>query len=245
MAVKTSQSGARMLSVFEIIAAEQPIGASAVARLLEEDRSAIQRAIVTLANAGWIAPTAERQVRWELSAKLFSLANLPRSSDDLRRRARAVLEHLRDETGETAFLAAPDREGFVVAEVAESRHVLRMAPRVGEPIPASQRATSRAVLPYYDPSRQTALLGRSPTRGELADFAASRERGYGVSVGEGHEGATTIAAPVLDHRDQPLAALGITGPSDRLSADRHNTIGRMLAQCADRLSRGAMVPAPA
>jgi IclR family acetate operon transcriptional repressor len=239
MAVKTSQSGARMLCVFEAIASSQPIGASALARLLGEDRSAIQRSIVTLANAGWIAPTSERQVRWELSAKLFSLAHLPSSSDDLRRRARTALEDLRDETGETAFFAMPDRKGFVVVEVAESRNMLRMVPRIGEPIVTGQRATSRAVMSYYDPERQAAVLGRSPTRKELAEFALSRERGYGVSVGEGLEGATSIAAPILDPREFPLAALGITGPSDRLSTDRHDAIGRIVAASAGHLSRSA------
>lgn len=227
-----------MLEVLEAIAAQQPIGMSSLARQLGEDKSAVQRAIVTLANAGWISPTAEPPVRWELSARLFTMAHLPRSSDDLRRRARPVLDELRNETGETAFLAIPDFSRFVVIELVESLHMLRMVPRIGEVISASRSATGRALLSYYPAARQEALLGHAPTAEELAEFAASKQRGYGVSEGEVLPGATTMAAPVFDAHGQPVAALVITGPTERLSADRHGKIGALLTAAANTLSRG-------
>lgn len=242
MSVKSSQSGARMLAVLEAIAAHQPIGASSLARLLDEDKSAVQRSIVTLAKAGWITQIAGPPPGWELSAHLFTLAHLPHSSDELRIRARKALENLRNETGETAFLAIPDIGRFVVIDVAESRHMLRMVPHVGQIIPTSQSATGRILLPYFDAERQKTLLGRTPTRTDLAEFTTSRDRGYGLSVGEVMPGATTMAAPVFDNRGSPLAALVITGPSERLPADRHASVGAMLAQGAQALSRGAPVP---
>jgi DNA-binding IclR family transcriptional regulator len=231
-----------MLDVLEAIAAQQPIGMSSLARFLGEDKSAVQRSIVTLANAGWISHTSEPPVRWELGARLFAMAHLPRSSDDLRRRARPILEELRDQTGETSFLAIPDVDRFVTVEVAESRHMLRMVPRVGEIISVSQSATGRALLPYYDSARQEALLGHAPTANERAEFAANRKRGYGVSAGEIMQGATTIAAPIFDAQGQPAAAFVITGPTERLSADRHGSIGALLAAAASTLSRS---PSPA
>lgn len=243
MGVKSSQSGKRMLEVLETVAAHQPIGMSALAKLLGEDKSAVQRSLVTLAKAGWIAPTAEPPVRWELSARLFAMAHLPRSSDDLRRRARRTLEELRDRIGETAFLAIPDFDRFVVIEVAESHHMLRMVPRVGEIISASLSATGRVMLPYYDVERQRALLGRELTSEDSAEFAESKRRGYGLSVDEVLQGATTMAAPVFDNRGQPLAALVITGPSDRLSAERYDGVGAELILGAARLSRASPVRA--
>ena len=54
MAVKPLQSLQRALSVIEAIAANQPIGVAALARLLGEDKSAVQRDLMTLADAGWI-----------------------------------------------------------------------------------------------------------------------------------------------------------------------------------------------
>ncbi|HEX4376587.1 MAG TPA: helix-turn-helix domain-containing protein, partial [Steroidobacteraceae bacterium] len=114
MAVKRSRSASRSLMVLEAIASQQPISISAIARTLEEDRSAVQRAVMTLADQGWIRITTEPPVRWELSARLFAIAHLPYSSSDLRERARRLLVELRDQTGETAFLAIPDVTHFIV-----------------------------------------------------------------------------------------------------------------------------------
>ena len=227
-----------MLAVLEAIAAQQPVGASALARHMGEDKSAVQRSLVTLSKAGWIVPTPDRPVRWELGARLFTLAHLPSSSEDLRRRARKSLEAIRDEIGETTFLAVPDARSFVIIDVAESPHLLRSVPRIGEVISPSHTATSKIMFAYLDEARRHSLLGREPTGEEREEFSASADRGYGLSVGEFMAGSTVIAAPIFDTRGQPNAAIAISGPSDRLPADRHDAIGHALILEASRLSRG-------
>lgn len=242
MAVKPSHSAARVLSVLEQVALRQPIGVSALAKLLGEDKSAVQRAVVTLADAGWIRVAPEPPTRWELTAHIFAVAHLPHSSDGLRQRARPILEALRDRTGETAFLAIPDSYRFVVIEAAESLHSLRMALRVGQTTPVRESATGRALLPYFSPARQAAMLGEAPDAALIAVFAETRARGYGLSVGEVLKGSTNIAAPVfsdpiLGDDGEPVAAITVSGPSDRLTADRHAEVGALVAQAAQGLSR--------
>ena len=70
MAVKRSQSASRVLSILELVASHQPVGVSALAKLLGDDRSAVQRAVMTLADAGWSRVAPEPPARWELSAHL-------------------------------------------------------------------------------------------------------------------------------------------------------------------------------
>lgn len=241
MSVKSSQSGARMLAVFEAIAGGQPVGASALARLLDEDKSAVQRSLVTLSRAGWIATTTERPVRWELSARLFSLAHLPHSSEDLRRRAAPALTDLRDRTGETAFLAIPDLSHFIVVEVAESRQLLRTAPPIGEIIEVTGTATGRVMLANMSEERRAQLLRRAPTPAESAEFEACRSRGFAVSVGEVVAGTSNIAAPVIGAKGEAVAAIGITAPTDRLEPSKHESVGVMLAQQAERLSQRSAI----
>jgi len=243
VSVKSSQSGARMLTVLEAIAGSQPIGASALARDLGEDKSAVQRSIVTLSKAGWIAPTVDRPVRWELSARLFSLAHLPHSADDLRERCGPALNALRDETGETAFLAIPDLSHFIVVEVAESRLVLRTAPRIGEYIAADKSATGKAMLPFFGVVQQAKFLGRDPTAQEIEQFEKSAQQRFAISVDEVLVGSTNIAAPIFDSTGRPQAAIAISGPSSRLTTDNLDNIGRLLANAASRLSRRQPVAA--
>jgi IclR family acetate operon transcriptional repressor len=227
----------RALSTLDLIASQQPIGVSALAKLLNEDRSAVQRAVMSLADAGWIRPAPEPPTRWELSAHLFTIAHLPHSSASLRDRARPILEQLRDTTGETVFLAVPEVTRFVVIEVAESSHVLRMVSRVGQVILPRESATGRAMLPYFDRRRQTAMLGRAPDDSDLAEFSATRARGYGLSDGDVMPGATNLAAPIFDKLPEPVAALVVSGPSNRLTCERHAEIGALVLQGAQALSR--------
>lgn len=226
-----------MLAVLEAIAAEQPIGSAALSRLMNIDKSAIQRSVATLSRAGWIAATDERPLRWELSAHLFSIALLPQSSEDLRARVAPFLRELRDVTGETAFMAIPDLSRLVVVEVAESPHTLRTAPRIGEPIPPEHSSTGRAILPYLEEKLQAKLLGREPSEGDRQGFRETIDRGYAASIGEVLDGSTNIAAPIIDRNGRAIAAIAITAPSDRLDEDKQEQIGKLLADSASRLSR--------
>jgi len=240
MAVKRSQSASRVLSIVELIAAHQPIGVSALARLLRDDKSAVQRAVMTLADAGWIRTAPEPPVRWELSAHIFTIAHLPHSANDLRQRARRTLEALRDEVGETVFLAIPDIGRFVVIDVAESPNALRAPLRVGEVIPVRGSATVRAFLPYLAPDRLCTILGTDgPDPADTAEIAATRARGYGLSADEVLQGSTILAAPIFDGDGQPIASIGVSGLSERITPDRHARIGALTLAGARGLSRGA------
>ncbi|MCJ2188917.1 IclR family transcriptional regulator, partial [Novosphingobium beihaiensis] len=194
MTVKRSRSAARMLSVFETVAHAQPVGVSALARLLEADKSAVQRDLMTLADAGWIRPAPGLAGQWELSPHVLTLARPPHSNESLRLRAGPVLERLRGETGETAYLAVPDGDHFVVMAAAESHHLLRMVPAVGIVIPLRGSATARAVLPYLPAEEQARLLGATPDAAAQAEFARTRERGYAVNDEDVQPGAVAMAS---------------------------------------------------
>jgi IclR family acetate operon transcriptional repressor len=243
MAVKRSQSASRVLSIFELVAAHQPIGVSALAKLSGDDRSAAQRAVLTLADAGWIRLAPDPPVRWELSAHIFTLASLPDSISQLRQRARPTLEQLRQQTGETVFLAVPDATRFVVVEALESPQALRMSSRVGMVIEPRHSSTGRAMLPYLAEAVQAAMLGHPPTEADRAEFTATIARGYGLSAGDIMPGATNLAAPIFGTNGEPVAALAVSGPSERLTPQRHDEVGALVAHAAATLSRGRLAPA--
>src|SRR5579859_894639 len=108
VSVKRSQSATRVLAVLEMIARHQPIGVSELARLLEADKSAVQRGVMTLADEGWVHALPDAPTRWQLTGHIHVVAHLAHSRSDLRQRARGVLEALRNETGESIALTTPD-----------------------------------------------------------------------------------------------------------------------------------------
>jgi IclR family acetate operon transcriptional repressor len=238
VAVKHSQSGSRVLAVLENVAEYQPIGISELARLLEEDKSAVQRALATLAHEGWIRAAPGKPTRWELTPRIHEVAQAGQGSHDLRHRARPVLQGLRDAVGETVCLNVPSRDRFVVAEVVESRHWLRVVLAPGAIVPALASATGRAVLPYLAPDRQAGFLGGPPDAEERAAFARTVEQGYAVSRDLVVEGYTNFAAPVFEGEGRVVGAVVITGPNDRLPLADHARIGELVRAAAGRLSRG-------
>jgi IclR family acetate operon transcriptional repressor len=236
MPVKRSHSGARILVVLETIASHQPIGVRALARLLNEDPSAIQRAIMTLADEGWIRTSSEPPTRWEVTAHILAVAHAAQGSNDLRRRARPLLERLRDESGETVLLVVPDVKNLVIADVIESRHMLRMVPHVGLPVSARNTASGRAMLPFMDIEAQSALLGAKPDKSLLKSFEMIRQRGYSVSDGEIDPVVTNVAAPIFEFDGAPAGAIVVCGPRDRLTPSLHDVIGKMIVRTAAELS---------
>lgn len=236
MPVKRSQTASRVLAVLEGIARNQPIGVSELARQLDADKSAIQRDIMTLADAGWIHSASGAPSKWRLTAHLLALAHMGTMSNDLRKRARSALEALRDASGETVLLSVPDIRRFVVIDALESRHMLRTVPQIGLSVPVRGSATSRAILPYMTREQQTEFLGKPPDARLLADFEVTLESGYSISEGDVVEGSTNIAAAILE-MGQPVGAVVVSGPSERLTAMRHRKIGDMVLQTARGLSR--------
>lgn len=227
-----------MLQVFEAIAATQPTGVSALARTLAADKSAIQRDLMTLADAGWIRAAPGAAGQWELSPHILTLARPPHSSDSLRQRARPLLEQLRTRTGETAYLAVPHGDHFVVLDAAESHHLLRMVPPVGIVIRPQGSATFRAILPHLPEAEQERLLGAPPSPALGAEFAQTRERGYAVNDGDIQAGAVAIASVILGSDGKPVGSLVLTGPSERLPPARWEETGSLLHATARQLSGG-------
>ena len=236
MAVKRNASGTRMLCVFECIARLQPLGVTALARELSADKSAIQRDLMTLADAGWIRPAPEAHGQWELSPHVLTLARAPHSANALRQRARPVLEHLRGDTGETVYLTIPDGDHFVVIDALESFHMLRMVPPVGIVVPVEGSATARAVLPWLSAEEAQRLLGRTPTGAEREDWAAVRHKGYAINDEVLVSGAIAMAAPILGPGLTPLGTLVLTGPAERIAPDRREELGQRLRAAALQLS---------
>jgi DNA-binding IclR family transcriptional regulator len=239
MPVKASQSGARILSALGKIAAHQPIGVSDLARLLDANLAATQRAIATLAEEGWIRMATGKPTRWELTAQIHIVAQHAYGAHDLRRRARGPLEELWKKSGESVLLNVPDDGKFMVIDVFESSHYLRSAPPIGLVIPARASATAWAILPYMPPRQQMQYLKEAPDKALLKEFARTCERGFAVSRGDVFAGSTNIAAPIFEVDGRPSGAVLISIPNDRAGPKEERRIGRMVQETAQRLSRGA------
>jgi DNA-binding IclR family transcriptional regulator len=234
-----------VLNVLEAIARHQPIGIRALARLIDEDKSAVHRAVLTLADAGWVRANNQSPPGWEVTFHILALAHAAHGSNDLLARARPLLERLRDQSGETALLVVPDTEAYVIADVIESRQALRMVPHVGEPVEVHDTATARALLPFLTPEQRLRRLGARPDKRILDAMALTRKRGYAINDGEINPATTNIAAAIFEFDGSPVGAVVLIGPRERMPARLQDRLGKWVVQAARDLSRGSPTSPPA
>ena len=237
MPVKPSQSGARILAALAKIAKHQPIGVSELARLIDANLAATQRAIATLAEEDWIRVATGKPTRWELTAQIHIVAQHAYGTHDLRRRARGPLEELSKETGESVLLNVPNDGKFIVVDVVEGTHYVRSAPPIGLVIPARASATAWAILPYMSAMQQLQYLGAAPDRALLKEYSRTLAHGFAVSRGDVFAGSTNIAAPIFEMDGQPIGAVLISLPNDRAGPKEERRLGQLAQETAQRLSR--------
>jgi IclR family acetate operon transcriptional repressor len=233
--VKTLQTVDRALAALDVIAEQQPIGVSQLAREMGLDKSAAQRVLVSLQHAGWIRGDGSTPMHWVLTTKPLQLARQVTGSQ-LVARARPVQEQLCEQTGETVWLGVVDGHDIVAIDGVESHRALRTSVRRGLVMPTRASASGKAVLAALPEDEWGELLREAPSTALRAEVAGARRRGYATNLGEVDAGINSVAAAVTSADGRPIGALIVSAPADRLSGRKMSAAGRAAAEAAAQLS---------
>lgn len=224
-------------------------GEGSTATLLAEtcglNRATAWRILSTLADHGLVSCDRETG-RWSVGVALLEMARTAgvRSIVQL---AQSALGRLSGQSGETAALALlRNGELTYVDEVAPTAIVA--ATWRGRTVPLHATSTGKVVLAYSDAATASRLVGRALRRYTAttitdlptleAELDVIRDSGYATCRGEYEESAWGVSAPVLDSFGRPLAVLSIWGPGNRVTAERFEPLGTLVAEAA----RSVFVP---
>lgn len=162
----------------------------------------------------------DAQGRWRPGPRLAELANA--APDVLLTAAAPVLSALRDATGESAQLYLRRADERLCVAAAERASGLRDTVPVGAALPITAGSGAQVLLAWEPPQSVVPLLPRC--RFTARALAEVRRRGWASSVGEREPGVASVSAPVRDRTGRVIAAVGISGPIERLGrrpGDRH------------------------
>ncbi len=164
--------------------------------------------------------------------------------------AQPYLERLADLSGETANLATLDGDEVVRVARARSRRSARPVTGTGTRAPAHTTAAGKVLLGYLSSAEVEQLAGRRglPPRTQftittvdrlLAAVDAARADGYATDDEETELGVRCIAVPVLSAANgvAPIAAMSVSGPSRRLTAERCAVLVPRMVRLADQMAR--------
>jgi DNA-binding IclR family transcriptional regulator len=170
--------------------------------------------------------------RYRLGLRVLAWAGAVSAEFGLAEAARPVLEALRDTTGESAQLFVPDGDRRLCVAASERPSGLRDTVPVGAVLPIDRGSGGKVLLAY------TAELA-SGAGVDLAELETIRRRGWAASVAEREEGVCSVSAPVLDSAGRIHAALGISGPINRLGRQPGRHLSAPVVAAARELERRA------
>jgi DNA-binding IclR family transcriptional regulator len=210
-------------------AEESELGVSVLARRLRLAKSTAHRLASTLARAGLLEQD-EKTGRYRLGVAVFELGSLVRRKIDIAFEAKPWLMALREQTDEAVNLSILDHGGVVCVNFLESKKLNRICSSVGSRKPVHCTAEGKALIAFQPAAviervidaeleRRTRRTVVSP-EALKEEFAAICGRGYATEEEEYELGVCGIAAPVRDDRGVPVAAVGVSGPTRRLTRAR-------------------------
>ena len=149
--------------------------------------------------------------------------------------ARPVLEALRDETGESAQLFVRDGDTRLCVSASERPAGLRDTVPVGAVLPIDRGSGGKVLLAFEaEPGGAARFPGV-----DRAELETIRRRGWAASVAEREEGVCSVSAPVLDSGGRIHAAVGVSGPINRLGRQPGRQLAGPVVAAARELERRA------
>jgi DNA-binding IclR family transcriptional regulator len=174
--------------------------------------------------------------RYRLGLRLLGWAGAVSTKLGLVEAARPVLEALRDETGESAQLFVRDGDSRLCVAASERPSGLRDTVPVGAVLPIGRGSGGKVLLAFGDAAGQSAV--------DPSELETTRRRGWAVSVAEREEGVCSVSAPVLDSGGRIHAALGVSGPINRLGRQPGKRLAGPVVAAARDLERRAGLAGP-
>lgn len=219
------QSLARGLMILDILGRSQE-GASIteLAEILGVDKGSASRLMATLARHGYSEKDPVTR-RYFLGTQIIRLSESLLARMPLREIAKPFLQQLMERTGECSHLAVLAQGKALYIDQVESPATLRVNVRVGQMAPLHCTALGKVLLAFSNselPDKLERFTLKTITDQDTLrhHLVAVRQQGYALDKEEYDSCVCCIAVPVYDYQNKVVGAMGISGPSARLSSEK-------------------------
>ncbi|MDB5661323.1 MAG: IclR family transcriptional regulator [Cypionkella sp.] len=250
----TVQALDRALGLLKLLADSAGLTLSELTEQSALPVATVFRALVTLQRHGMVELEDPGQV-WHIGPGTFRAASAFLKRTKVTERARAPMESLMVATGETVSLGIEAAGEVLFLAQVETTADLRAFFPPGTTGLMHLCAPGKALLAWY-PERKTAeilkrkglaratTLSLSSIESLERDLSRSRSRGFAIDDQERAEGMRGVAAPIFNAFSEPVAAIGIAGPSFRMGLSDATRFGSLVRAAADQITEaiGGAVP---
>lgn len=207
-----------------------------LAAALDLPRQTTYRIVHTLHVMGWVE-RHESDDTYGLSVRMWAIGVRSHESTDLQAQWSDTIKRLSDDIGETVHLAVYDNGWSVYIGKRDGWHPIRSYSKLGGRSPAYCVATGKVLLaaqPNHEIDRVVNGELESYTPNTIATAGKLREelerthrRGYAINCGEYREEVGGIAVPLRSPLGEVVAALGFSGPRERIEGRFEELLRRL------------------
>ena len=241
--VQSVERALNVLQLFQHGESDQTI--TEIARQTGLNLSTAHRLVKALCSAQFMEQDPDSE-RYRLGVALLSLGQRALENSGFSS-ALPVLERLAEQSGESVSLGVRRGNEVIVVLAAASQQRLRFDHVPGASIGLHASAMGKVLLACSAMSSKHAVAELPPlerytpttitTKAALiADLETIRAVGYAVNNEERYTGVLGVAAPVLGGNGFARAAVGLQGPTVRMSATSIEAVGEMVRSAADEIA---------
>ena len=241
------QSVDRALLALEILARRGEAGVTELAADIGVHKSTAFRLVAALEERELVEQAHDRG-KYRLGFGILRLANAVSGRLAVTQQGREICEQLAAAIGETVNIAVLRSHYAVNVDQARGPSAVGTHNWVGELTPLHATSSGKILLAHMAPEARRELLETAglPRFTEHTIISIDRlndqlksvaDDGYVVSLEELEHGLNTVAAPIRDHTGVVIAALSVSGPVYRLTAQRAEEIAPTVVSAATQIGR--------
>ncbi len=234
------------IAVIDLISASSfPLTLSEICRQTDIPAASAHRIINSLLHHQLIALDPRRKRSYNVGSRIFEIASTIFSKQSLIPFFYPIAEILKNEIHQPIFLSVPVGNQMVVVSKVEPSVSSAFEIYIGQTNSMHTSAAGKVILSmhtdefrenYFQTESEAEKLNSFMEENLLEELGRAHRLGYAVSNGEFEGLINTIAAPVLNLRNEPVAAISIAVKSGEFSPAEARQYSKNLVQAARQLS---------
>ncbi|MBM7644881.1 IclR family pca regulon transcriptional regulator [Scopulibacillus daqui] len=211
----------------------QTLSLAEISSYLGVGRTTPYRILYTLQSMGYLHQD-EQTKRYQLTPKVMELGFAYLNSLQLPEIAQHYLKELRDVTGASVHLGVMDGPEVVYIERLQGKMTTTVNISVGTRLPSFATTLGKVILAYQPEEEINKVL--SPEYMEKVntdpgmifkikeELKTIQKNGYSLSTGGYEAGINSVAAPIFNSKDKPIASVNIAAPDSALKDEFLNRV---------------------
>lgn len=243
----------RALDILNFLFKEgEEVGISTISRELDIPKSTVHRTLTTLEGKQFVHKNIKTDRYW-LGMKIYAMGEMVKEKisliDIIEPYAEKLYEEVKEVVNVSILNSVPNEmyESTVIYKKTDTTNVLSVNPRIGSSEDAHTSSVGKCLMAFNDnidlEEYKNTIKLNSYTDNTidnwddlLSELATIRQEGYALDNEEREIGLSCIGAPILDRNNKAVAAISISGPTDRMKKSNLDENIQRLKQAARDIS---------